>query len=110
MNAVRDISPVLVKTARALRLSPRQAVTGVLLPAALPEVVSGLRVGFSLTLLGTMIGELFASQRGLGFLILNAIGLNDVATMMAVTLLLAIVAVIANAGLLALDRRLHRRV
>ena len=57
-----------------------------------------------------MIGELFASQRGLGFLILNAIGLNDVATMMAVTLLLAIVAVIANAGLLALDRRLHRRV
>lgn len=110
MNAVRNIKPIHLKAARSLNLSPAQTVTGVLVPAALPEIVSGLRVGFSLTLLGTMIGELFASQRGLGFLILNAIGLNDVETMMAVTLMLAVFAVIVNSALLALDRRLHKRV
>ncbi|MBI3452595.1 MAG: ABC transporter permease subunit [Rhodospirillales bacterium] len=110
MNAVRNIRPVYVKAARVLRLSPQQTVTGVLLPATLPEVVSGLRVGFSLTLLGVLIGEMFASKRGLGFLIINAIGLNDVETMMAVTLLLFVFAAAANAFLLALDRRLHKRV
>jgi NitT/TauT family transport system permease protein len=108
MNAVRNIPPVHLKTARALRLTPLQAAWTVWLPAALPEIVSGQRVGFSLTLLGVLIGEMFASQRGLGFLLMNAIGLNDVRTIMAITLMIAAVAVLANGALLALDRRLHR--
>lgn len=110
MNAARNIRPVHIKAARSMNLSTPQTVLTVLMPATLPEIVSGLRVGFSLTLLGTMIGELFASQRGLGFLILNSIGVNDVATMMAVTLIIAVFAALINAGLLALDRRLHRRL
>lgn len=52
---------------------------------------------------------MFASQRGLGFVVMNAIGLNDVPTMLAVIVLVAVVAVSANAALLRLDRRLHRR-
>src|SRR5690606_26869067 len=81
-----------------------------LLPAAVPELVSGLRVGFALTLLGVLIGEMFASQRGLGYLVMNAIGTLDVPTMMAVVLLLALVAVMVSAALLHLDRRLHHRI
>ncbi|MBV8165676.1 MAG: ABC transporter permease subunit [Alphaproteobacteria bacterium] len=108
MGAVRAIAPVHRKTARALRLTPLQAAWTVWLPAALPEIVTGQRIGFSLTLLGVLIGEMFASQRGLGFLLMNAIGLNDVPTIMAITLMIAVVAVLANGALLALDRRLHR--
>ena len=110
MNAIRNLRPVYAKTARTLRLSAAATARTVLLPAAVPEVVSGLRVGFSLTLLGVLIGEMFASKRGLGFMIINAIGLDDVPTMMAVTLMLFVFAALANAGLLALDRRLHRSV
>jgi NitT/TauT family transport system permease protein len=55
-----------------------------------------------------MIGEMFASQRGLGYMIMNSIGVNDTATMMAVTLLIAVFALAVNGGLLALDDRLHR--
>jgi NitT/TauT family transport system permease protein len=109
MNAVRNLAPVHLKTARVLRLSRRQTLLTVVMPGALPEIVSGLRIGFSLTLLGVLIGEMFASQRGLGFLIMNAIGLHDVATIMATILLLAIVAVSASAALLWLDHRLHHR-
>jgi NitT/TauT family transport system permease protein len=108
LSAVRNIKPVHLKTARVMRLTALQAAWTVWLPAALPEIVSGQRVGFSLTLLGVLIGEMFASQRGLGFLLINAIGLNDVKTIMAVTLMIAVVAVLANAALLALDRHLHR--
>ena len=108
MNAVRGLNPVFFKTARIMRMSRSATIFGVALPAALPEIFSGIRVGFSLTLLGVLIGEMFASQRGLGFLIINAIGLHDVLMMSAVTLLLAVFAVLVNAGLLTLDRRLHR--
>ena len=110
MNAIRNIKPVYVKTAWTMGLSPLATVRTVLIPACLPEIVSGLRVGFSLTLLGVLIGEMFASKRGLGFVIMNAIGLNDVRTMLAVTLLLFVFAALANSALLALDRHLHKRV
>ncbi len=110
LGAVRTIAPVYFRTARVMRLSTRQVVTGIVLPAAVPELVSGLRVGFALTLLGVLIGEMFASQRGLGYLVMNAIGTLDVPTMMAVVLLLALVAVMVSAVLLHLDRRLHHRI
>lgn len=110
MNAVRNMAPVYLKTARVLHLSRAETLRTVVIPAAIPEIVSGLRIGFSLTLLGVLIGEMFASQRGLGYMIMNAIGLHDVPTMMAVILLLALFAVAANAVLLWLDQRLHRRV
>ncbi|HYH22381.1 MAG TPA: ABC transporter permease subunit [Azospirillum sp.] len=109
MGAVRAINPVYFRVSRVMRMTTADRIRSIVLPAALPEIVSGLRVGFSLTLLGVMIGEMFASQQGLGFLIMNAIGLHDVPTMMAVTLLLAVVAVAINAVLLMLDHRLHRR-
>jgi len=109
MNAVRNLAPVYLKTARVLHLSRAETLRTIVIPAAIPEIVSGLRIGFSLTLLGVLIGEMFASQRGLGYTIMNAIGLHDVPTIMAVILLLAIFAVLANALLLWLDHRLHHR-
>ncbi|MFO7482274.1 ABC transporter permease [Oceanibaculum nanhaiense] len=109
LNAVRNIKPVYLKTARVMRLTPLQAMRTVWVPAALPEIVSGQRIGFALTLLGVLLGEMFASQQGLGFLIMNAIGLNDVPTIMALALLLAIFAVIVSSILLAIDRHMHSR-
>lgn len=107
MNALRAMPPALLRTARVLRLSPAATVRTVIFPAVLPELATGLRVGTSLTLLGVLIGEMFASQRGLGFLIANAVGLNDTPTILAVTLLVAAVAVAANTALLAVEHRLR---
>ena len=109
MNAVRNINRTYLRAGRAMRLSPAQTAWYVLVPATLPEIFSGLRIGFSLTLLGTMLGELFASQRGLGFLIMTAVGVHDTETMLAVTVMLAAAAVGMNIVLLRLDNRLHQR-
>jgi NitT/TauT family transport system permease protein len=108
MKAIMQIKPVYWRTARALRLTPRQVALTVALPAVLPEVLSGARLGFSLSLLGVLIGEMFASKRGLGFLITNAMGLGDIATIMAVALAISVFAIAANAALLALERTAHR--
>jgi len=110
MNAIRHIKPVYLKTAKTMRLPPSQVVCSVIIPATLPEIFTGMRVGFSLTLLGVIIGEMFASKQGLGFMVINAINLADVETMMAVAFLLFVAAAIANGILLWIDHRLHKRV
>ena len=110
MNAVTNLPPIYLRSARAMRVSRAKILRAVVLPAAIPEIASGLRIGFSVTFLGVLIGEMFASQRGLGYLLMNAIGLYDTPTMMAVIVFLGVFAVGANVMLLALDRHLHHRV
>jgi NitT/TauT family transport system permease protein len=108
MDAVRNINPVLIKTARVLKLSPSETAYRILIPAVMPEIVTGLRVGFSLTLLGVIIGEMFASQQGLGFMIINGMNVHNVRSLTAVVLLLVFFAVASGSVLLALERRLQR--
>jgi len=110
MGAIRAIPPVYLRAARTLHLSPWQTITTVLLPAALPEVFTGLRIGFSVTLLGVLLGEMFASKAGLGYMIMNAMSLALSNEMMAVAIVLFSFAAIANAFLLWIEHRLHRRV
>jgi NitT/TauT family transport system permease protein len=109
LAAVRGIKPILIKTGRVLKLEPSTMVRSILFPAAVPEIFTGIRVGFSLTLIGTVLGEMFAAQYGLGYLLMNAIGLYNVDVIMSVTFLLVAFAAGVNAVLLAIDRRLHFR-
>lgn len=109
ITAVRNIKLVHIKTGRVMRLGPLDMVARIIFPAALPEIFAGLRIGFSLTLIGTLLGEMFASQRGLGFLLMSAIGLHNVELIMTLTLLLTVFAGTASIVLLALNQRLDAR-
>ena len=108
INAVRNIRPILLKTGRMLKMNKMQMVWRIIMPAALPEIFTGLRVGFSLTMIGTVLGEMFASQRGLGYMLMNAIGLHNVDVIMSITLMLVAFAASVSSLLLAIDRRMHR--
>jgi NitT/TauT family transport system permease protein len=110
MHAIRNIPPVYLKSARTLHLSRWQTILTVLFPATLPEVVSGLRIGFTLTLLGVLLAEMFAAKHGLGSLIINAMQLLQAEEMIAVAVVLFVFAALANALLLWMEHRLHRRV
>ncbi len=109
ITAVRNVEPVYVKIGRIMSLGLFDMIVRIILPAALPEIFAGLRIGFSLTLIGTLLGEMFASQRGLGFLLMSAIGLHNIDLIMALTLLLSLFAGAASVGLLALNQRLYAR-
>lgn len=109
MNAVRNIPQVYLRAARSMRLAPTQLFLHVLVPASLPEIITGFRLGFSLTLLGTLIGEMFASQRGIGYLLIKSMENNSPDIILALTLLLMLLATAASWLLLALERRVHVR-
>ena len=110
MNAVRNIREVYLRAAQrdAPVARSQTACDHHRCRRPLPEIVSGFRLGFALTLLGTLIGEMFASQRGIGYMLVKAMETNDTGTVMALALLLVMLATVASAVLLALDRKLHR--
>jgi len=109
MSAIRNIPPVYLKSARTMHLSRWQTIATVLIPATLPEIVSGLRIGFTLTLLGVLLAEMFAAKSGLGFLIINALQLLQAEEMVTVAVVLFIFAAVANALLLWMEHSFHRR-
>jgi NitT/TauT family transport system permease protein len=109
MSATANVQPVLLRSAHVMHLSQRRVITSVIVPAALPGMITGLRVGLSLTILGVLIGEMFAAKKGLGFRLMNAIGNNDAPTIMAIAMLLSAFALTLNylLVLLVAERRLR---
>ena len=109
IGAVSNVRPVFIKLGHVLGMNSVSMARIVLVPAVLPEMMTGLRLGFSVTLIGTILGEMFAARRGLGYLLMTAIGLHDVTLIMSLAFVLTALAVSASAALLAVDRRLRQR-
>lgn len=110
LNAVRNIKPVLLKTARVMGLGQLQTWWTIFLPSAVPEIFTGIRIGISLTFIGTILSEMFGSHQGIGFMLMNAIGINNGDLTMALAVLIMAFAVTVSVALLAVDNRLHRRL
>ncbi len=109
LSAIRNLSPTLLRTARVLRLPPSRTIAWILVPACLPDIIAGLRIGFSLSLLGVLIGEMFSSQRGLGFLLVSGMAQHNVPLSTAIVLLLVLIAIAGNTGMLHLGKRITHR-
>ena len=108
-SAMRAMRPVHLRLARALALTPWQTARFVVLPAVLPSVAAGLRLALNLTLLGVILGEMFAARAGLGFLLMASGAAFDMPRILVVIVLVSLLAVTANAVVLAGQRRLERR-
>jgi NitT/TauT family transport system permease protein len=94
--AMRQIDRVLIRVGRSFRLSPRQMVTKIYLPAMREPIVNGVRIGMGVALIGTLLAETKLSNRGVGFLIIDAYNSFDMPRMYAVLLVLFVIAIGAN--------------
>jgi len=77
VTGVKAINPVLLKAARDLGASRLQVFTKVILPGALPNIFTGLRLGAGMALILVFITEIEATKAGLGFLLWEAFQLLD---------------------------------
>jgi NitT/TauT family transport system permease protein len=74
---VRSVDVELRELLRSLEATPAQVVRYLELPAALPVLFGGLKVGATLSVIGAVVSEFVSSDRGLGFLVNLARGLFD---------------------------------
>jgi ABC-type nitrate/sulfonate/bicarbonate transport system permease component len=103
-TGVAQVDPRLVETARSFTASERQVLTKIVLPAALPIILAGMRLAIGRALVMVVVAEIYASNRGLGYLIFQAGGLYDTAQVFVGVGILAAAGVTLTALLRALER------
>lgn len=109
LNALDRIPGVLRKVARVHRLTRREELLQVLLPAAAPHLLAGLKLALAYAFIGVIAGEFILSGSGLGHAIAYAYDSFDNATMYALMLFVLVLAIALNAALHAFEQRLRRR-
>jgi len=107
-QGVKEVSPVVLANARMLGASPRQLLRHVYLPSATSWVFSSLHTSVGLAFVGAVVGEYLGSSRGVGYLILQAEGAFDINTVMAGILVLTAFALVLDAAVGRVERRLMK--
>ena len=107
MVGIRSVDPRLIELGRSLRGTPRQILTTLEIPAALPSIFGGIRVGVTLSVVGAVVGEWAGASKGLAVLINLARGsLFDIPLMFATLLTIALVGIALYVVVVLVERRL----
>jgi NitT/TauT family transport system permease protein len=114
MIGVRSVDPDLIALMRSLRATRWQMFAKLEVPSALPVLLGGLKVSVTLSVIGAVVGEFVAADRGLGFLINLARGNFDTPLMFVALFTLVVIALLFYLAIvlvesLVLDRRHNRR-
>jgi NitT/TauT family transport system permease protein len=105
-TGIRTVEPALLEMARSFGANERQIFFRVLLPASLPVVMAGIRLGMGRAVRGMINGEQFIAFVGLGALVQKYGSQFDASKVFALTLVILVVALLANWIVQAIDRRL----
>jgi ABC-type nitrate/sulfonate/bicarbonate transport system permease component len=108
MQGVRSIEPRLIEVANTLELSGWQRLRWLILPAALPDMLAGLRVALAFSLILAVVAEMLTSLPGLGLWILKASRSFRSADLFAGIAVLGLMGLLTNTVLDAIERWARR--
>lgn len=108
VEGIKYVDPVLVRAASSLGASRWQLFRFVVLPAATPSIVTGLRLGFALSFFVIVAAEFIAADSGLGFLINDSRTFFAVSQMLAGAVVIGVIGLLFNVLLRLLEARLLR--
>ncbi|PAU66259.1 taurine ABC transporter permease [Pseudomonas sp. PIC25] len=103
-NAVHNVDPARLRAAQSLGATPAQLVRHVILPSALPDILTGLRIGLGVGWSTLVAAELVAATRGLGFMVQSAAQFLVTDVVVLGILVIALVAFALELGLRRLQR------
>jgi NitT/TauT family transport system permease protein len=104
-SGIRQMNPALIVAARSFGATPRDLLWKVVLPASVPMIVAGLRLGVGRALTGVVIAELFVPSGGIGSSIAYNAGLLRTTNMLAALMVIVVLGVICTQSLSAIEAR-----
>ena len=107
-QGAREVDRNLMANARILGANNRRLTTEIVIPSAMSWIIASLHTSFGLALVGAVVGELFGATAGVGELIYSAEQNFDANGVFAGMVLLAAIALVAEALITALENRLVR--
>lgn len=105
-HGVREVSPEQIAILRLMNAKEHHLLTKVIFPSAIVWVFAGLRLSVPYALIGAILGEIIASNRGLGHLIAHAAGQFDTAGTFAALIAIMALALILNRAITFAERKL----
>jgi sulfonate transport system permease protein len=105
-QGVREVDRNLLANARILGASQRQLSTAVIIPSALTWITASLHTSFSFALVGAVVGEYLGATQGIGLMIQTAQGTFNANGIFAAMVILAVLALLAEFLITALENRL----
>jgi NitT/TauT family transport system permease protein len=103
---LRSVDANLVDLMRSYGATRRQMITMLEIPAALPVLLGGLKIGVALSVIGAVVGEFVAADEGLGFLVNLSRGLFDTPMMFVALFALVVIALSLYGCVVLLESRL----
>ena len=94
---MREIDRTLIRVGRSFRASTWDMVTKVYLPAMRAPILNGIRLGLGVAIIGTLLAETKLSNRGLGYLVMQAYATFDMPRMYALLIVLFVLSIGVNA-------------
>lgn len=104
-NGVRSVDPAKIRAAQSLGATANQLTRYVIIPAALPDILTGIRIGLGVGWSTLVAAELIAATRGLGFMVQSAAQFLVTDVVIMGILVIAIVACIMEMGLRYIQRK-----
>ena len=96
ITGVRTIDPLLIKTARSLKVSSWVLAREVLLPGAFPTIMTGLRIGAQITTFMLVGAEMLGAQAGLGWMVHNSAMVFHIPRLYAAGVLIILLGILIN--------------
>jgi NitT/TauT family transport system permease protein len=104
----KNVDQDLVIITRLLGATRRQLTMKVILPASVPWIFAGLRLGLAYALIGAVVGEVIVAQAGLGFLIASAAGVFNTTGVFSALIILMLIAMLLSEVMKVAERKLLR--
>jgi ABC-type nitrate/sulfonate/bicarbonate transport system permease component len=108
IDGVRGVDQTYIDSGRVYGLNGWQRLRHVVIPAALPQIVAGMRTSLSLALVVMVVSEMLASYNGIGYVVLKAEGTYSLPEMWAGIILLGIIGYVLNILFSVVERRVLR--
>jgi NitT/TauT family transport system permease protein len=109
LDGLDRVPRVLLKTATAYRMTPLGTALRIKLPAATPQLFTGVKLAVTYSIIGTLAGEFILSVAGLGRRLAIAYNDLDNPTMYGLLLLVLVTVIVLNAVVFHVERRVYRR-
>ncbi len=101
---IRTIEPQYVLAARSMGATLPQLITRVIIPASIPTVLTGLRLGGALTIIGVVVAEMLTSAAGIGYLVTRYRTILESANVFAAILMILLLSVLFDVLARAIER------
>lgn len=102
---IRTIDPQYLLAARSMGATLPQQITRVIIPASIPTVLAGLRLGGALTIIGVVVSEMLTASAGIGYLVTRYRTILDSAHVFAGILMILLLSILFDLLARAVERR-----